>query len=124
MECLETGATRPSTDNPSYILYNPHSNSLSADVPFTFLSFTWPFNLYPFLALLPGSGSILIVSSNQIAVFKISDTGWEIDTDWGAPVSLPVPVLYPQTAAITLLPLSASEEWQSQVGQSSTSASS
>ncbi|KAK9825584.1 hypothetical protein WJX74_007675 [Apatococcus lobatus] len=114
-ECLATGATRASTDNPSYIIYDPDSNSLSADVPFTLLSVTWPFNLYPFLALLPGSRSILVISGNQVAVSIISDTGWDIDTDWGAPVSLPVPVLYPQTAAITLLPLSASEEWQPQV---------
>ena len=115
-ECSATGATHQSTDNPSYILYNPRSNTLSDDVPFPLLASTWPFNLYPFLALLPGTGSILVVSGNEVAVFVINSGGWLPDTDWGLPVSLPIPVLYPMTAAITLLPLSAADDWQAQVG--------
>ena len=118
-ECLATGATHQLTDNPSYILYDPQSNTLSDDVPFPLLASTWPFNLYPFLALLPGTESILVVSGNQVAVFVIKSSGWLPDTDWGLPVSLPIPVLYPMTAAITLLPLSAADSWQAQVGSHS-----
>lgn len=123
-ECLATGATHQSTDNPSYILYNPQSNRLSDDFPFPLLASTWPFNLYPFLALLPGTGSILVVSGNKVAVFVINGGGWLPDTDWGLPVSLPIPVLYPMTAAITLLPLSAADSWQAQVRSHSITGSS
>ena len=114
-ECLGADATHPIPDNPTYTVYDPPSNTLSDDFQFPLLSVTWPFNLYPFLAVLPGSGSIVVISGNQVAVFEISDTGWNPDTDWGPPISLPVPVLYPQTAAITLLPLSAAQNWQAQV---------
>lgn len=122
--CLATGASYQSTNNPSYILYNPQSNTLSDDVPFPLLASTLPFNLYPFLALLPDTGSILVVSGNQVAVFVIEVSGWLPDTKWGVPVSLPIPVLYPMTAAITLLPLSAADGWQAQVGSDSISGSS
>ena len=105
-------------DNPSYIIYDPDQGTLFNDIPFQPLKDTWPFNLYPFLAVLPGSGSILVITGSQIAAYSINATHWVPDLDWGLLVSLPVPVLYPQTAAITLLPLSAATGWQAQVGTS------
>ncbi len=93
--------------------------TLSEDIPFSLLSDTWPLNLYPFLAVIPGSGSILVISGNKLTAYVINETSWYPDLSWGYPVSLPVPVLYPQTAAILLLPLDAAQEWSPQVSCSS-----
>lgn len=51
-----------SIDNPTYIFYNPTTNSVSQDVQFQPLVAAWPINLYPFLTILPYSGSVFIIT--------------------------------------------------------------
>ena len=104
-----------SIDNPSYIIYNPTSNSLSGDVPFAPLAAAWPINLYPFVAVLPNSGSVLVIVGASIGAYVITAGGYTADAAWGAPASLPVPICYPQTATVSLQPLSAANNWAPQV---------
>ncbi|KAK9863993.1 hypothetical protein WJX84_007490 [Apatococcus fuscideae] len=104
-----------SIDNPSYIIYNPISNSLSGDVPFAPLAAAWPINLYPFVAVLPNSGSVLVIVGASIGAYVITAGGYTADAAWGAPASLPVPICYPQTATVSLQPLSAANNWAPQV---------
>ena len=105
----------PSINNPTYIIYNPTSNTLAGDVPFAPLAAAWPINLYPFLAVLPNSGSVLVITGTSIGAYVIGPTGYSADAAWGAPARLPVPVNYPQTATIILLPLDAASNWAPQV---------
>ena len=52
-----------------------------------------------------------VMTGATVAAYTITATGWTADAAWGTPVKLPVPVLYPQTATTTLLPLSAANNW-------------
>lgn len=109
------GVPDPSIDNPTYIIYNPTANTLSNDINFPLLAAAWPVNLFPFLAVLPYTGSILVITGSQVAAFTITSTGYATDTAWGTPVNLPIPASYPQTAAMVLLPLTAANNWAPQV---------
>lgn len=51
-----------SINNPTYIFYNPTTNLVSQDVQFQPLVAAWPLNLYPFLTILPYSGSVFIIT--------------------------------------------------------------
>ncbi|KAK9834801.1 hypothetical protein WJX74_010970 [Apatococcus lobatus] len=106
-----------SINNPTYIIYNPTTNALSNDIQFQPLVTAWPINLYPFLTILPYSGSVFAITGAAVAAFTITATGWTADAAWGTPVRLPIPALYPQTAAINLLPLSAANNWAPEASQ-------
>ncbi|KAK9865436.1 hypothetical protein WJX84_005926 [Apatococcus fuscideae] len=51
-----------SINNPTYIIYNPTTNALSNDIQFQPLVTAWPINLYPFLTILPYSGSVFAIT--------------------------------------------------------------
>ncbi|KAK9863321.1 hypothetical protein WJX84_008258 [Apatococcus fuscideae] len=109
------GIPDPSVDNPTYIIYNPSTNALSNDINFPLLANAWPVNLFPFLAILPYTGSVLVITGANVAAFTITSTGYATDTAWGTPINLPIPASYPQTATMVLLPLAAANNWAPQV---------
>ena len=102
-------------DNPTYITYDPSSNTLAGDVPFAPLAAAWPINLYPFVAVLPNSGSVLVIVGASVGAYAITASGWSADAAWGSPARLPVPINYPQTATVIMLPLDAANGWAPQV---------
>ena len=111
------GIPDPSVDNPTYIIYNPSTNALSNDINFPLLANAWPVNLFPFLAILPYTGSVLVITGANVAAFTITSTGYATDTAWGTPINLPIPASYPQTATMVLLPLAAANNWAPQVSE-------
>ena len=51
-----------SIHNPTYIIYNPTTNALSNDIQFQPLAAAWPVSLYPFMTILPYTGSVFAIT--------------------------------------------------------------
>ncbi len=106
----------PSISNPTYIIYNPTANTLTPDIQFPPLANAWPLALFPFLAVLPFTGSVVVIVGN-------TDQRVDRDCKLEPPLTphgvhraqLPIPISYPQTATITLLPMSATNNWAPRV---------
>ncbi|KAK9863598.1 hypothetical protein WJX84_001727 [Apatococcus fuscideae] len=95
----------PSYDNPTFTMYDPAAETLTKDVPLQILSDAWPINLYPYLGLLPHTGSVLTIAGKAIQALQYKPTGATVDSSYGTFPTLPVPVSYPQTASFTMLTL-------------------
>ncbi len=105
----------PSISNPTYIIYNPTANTLTPDIQLPPLANAWPLALFPFMAVLPFTGSVFIIVGKTASAWTVTAKGATADAAWGASAQLPIPVSYPQTATITLLPMSATNNWAPRV---------
>ena len=105
----------PSISNPTYIIYNPTTNTITPDIQFPPIAAAWPIALYPFLAVLPYTGSIFVIVGRTASAWVVTANGATADTAWGTAAQLPFPVSYPATATITLLPMTAANNWSPRV---------
>jgi hypothetical protein len=95
----------PAVNNPTYQVLNTTTGAITAPVNLTLLQATWPVNLYPFVAVMPVTGSVAILAGASTQVLDFSTTPASVDTRYQAVPDLPIPVNYPQTGSVVLLPL-------------------
>ncbi|KAK9859825.1 hypothetical protein WJX84_003157 [Apatococcus fuscideae] len=95
----------PTYDNPTYTIYDPASGTLSGDVPLPILADAWPINLYPYLTVLPQSGSVLTIAGREVQALMFTAEGATPDAAYGNFPALPIPISYPQTASVVMLTL-------------------
>jgi len=100
----------PNVNQPSYEFYPANNTFSTGDFPF--LVTTLPYNLYPFVAPVPGYGNLLAVFANTPTIL------W----DWVNGVQVPSfinPIQgsrsYPTTAGIILAPLDYANNYQAQL---------
>ncbi|KAK9861867.1 hypothetical protein WJX84_011613, partial [Apatococcus fuscideae] len=108
VQCVGNAGNQPSDPSygtPSYTILSPTDNSLSRPLALTILMESSPINTYPFLAVMP-SGSTLIIAGAQMEALYFDVTGARADDAIGRLPDFPIPLFFPQQAAITLLPLS------------------
>lgn len=51
------------------------------------------------------------IAGATAGAYIVTPTGYTVDATYGTPVNLPIPVNYPQTACMNLMPLSAANNW-------------
>ena len=84
------------------------------------LTRTWPINLYPYMAVLPVTGSILTIAGAEIDIYNGESNPADftgLDARYPPIPNLPVPVSYPQTATFALLSLEPANDYAAEVGK-------
>lgn len=99
-------------------LYNSASGVITDPAELPILTRTWPVNLYPYMTVLPVTGSLLVIAGAQTDIYNGEGnpgafTG--IDARYPAIPNLPVPVSYPQTATFALLTLEPANDYVAEV---------
>ena len=100
-------------------LYNPSSAVITNPVDLPILTRTWPVNLYPYMSVLPVTGSLLVIAGAEIDIYNGESNPaafTTIDSRYPAIPNLPVPVSYPQTATFALLTLEPANDYVPEVG--------
>ena len=100
-------------------LYNAASGVITDPVNLPILTRTWPINLYPYMSVLPVTGSILVIAGAEIDIYNGETNAADftgLDTRYPAVPNLPVPVSYPQTATFALLSLEPANDYAAEVG--------
>lgn len=107
-----------SLNEPTYQLYNSASGVITDPATLPILTRTWPVNLYPYMTVLPVTGSLLVIAGAQTDIYNgegnpSAFTG--IDTRYPAIPNLPIPVSYPQTATFALLTLEPANDYVAEI---------
>lgn len=105
-------------NEPSYQLYNAASGVITDPVNLPILTRTWPINLYPYMSVLPVTGSILVIAGAEIDIYNGETNAADftgLDTRYPAVPNLPVPVSYPQTATFALLSLEPANDYAAEI---------
>lgn len=100
-------------------LFNPTSGAITDPIDLPILTRTWPINLYPYMAVLPVTGSILTIAGAEIDIYNGENSPADftgLDARYPAIPNLPVPVSYPQTATFALLSLEPANDYAAEVG--------
>ncbi|KAK9812389.1 hypothetical protein WJX73_007024 [Symbiochloris irregularis] len=103
----------PRYNNPSYQIYSPLYKTMTPSVFMQQLEDTWPISLYPWLFLMPFSGSMLMMAGNQTRVYRNVD--FSLDAGYASVPDLPVPISHPQTATVLALPLDPAKNYSVEV---------
>ena len=107
--------TYPSSFSLFLQIFGGGSISAAAELPI--LTRTWPVNLYPYLAVLPQTGSILVIAGAETDIYATTSSALAgIDSRYPAIPNLPVPVSYPQTASFAMLTLEPANQYTPEVG--------
>lgn len=97
-------------------IFNVNSGSITAPANLPILTRTWPINLYPYLFVLPQTGSLLVIAGAQTDIYATTSTALAgIDSRYPAVPNLPVPVSYPQTASFAVLSLDPATQYTPEV---------
>ena len=101
-------------------IFDATSGSISAPVTLPILSRSWPVNLYPYLFVLPQTGSILVVAGSEVDIYATTSSALAgIDSRYPTIPDLPVPVSYPQTASFAILSLEPVNQYTPEVRSAS-----
>lgn len=105
-------------NEPTYQLFDATTGVITDPVNLPILTRTWPINLYPYMAVLPVTGSILTIAGAEIDIYNGENrpadfTG--LDARYPAIPNLPVPVSYPQTATFALLSLEPANDYAAEI---------
>ncbi|KAA6429206.1 MAG: hypothetical protein FRX49_00602 [Trebouxia sp. A1-2] len=99
-------------------LYNMADGVYTDPVNLPILTRTWPINLYPYMAVLPVTGSILTIAGAEIDIYNGESNPADftgLDARYPAIPNLPVPVSYPQTATFALLSLEPANDYAAEI---------
>lgn len=103
-------------NQPSLQVYTPGSHNVGAPIVLPVLDITsTPDNTYPYMAVLPHSGSIIVIAADQVGVYD--SVSFQPDPRYGDIPPLPVSVTYPQSASVVLLPLDPNTNYTTKVKQ-------
>ncbi|KAL0050698.1 hypothetical protein WJX82_005338 [Trebouxia sp. C0006] len=105
-------------NEPTYQLYNMADGVYTDPVDLPILTRTWPINLYPYMAVLPVTGSILTIAGAEIDIYNGESNPADftgLDARYPAIPNLPVPVSYPQTATFALLSLEPANDYAAEI---------
>lgn len=100
-------------------LYNAADGVITDPIDLPILTRTWPVNLYPYMLVLPVTGSMLVIAGAEIDIYNGESNPADftgLDARYPAIPNLPVPVSYPQTATFALLSLEPANDYAPEVG--------
>ncbi|DBB01553.1 TPA: hypothetical protein ACH3X1_000201 [Trebouxia sp. C0004] len=105
-------------NEPTYQLYNMADGVYTDPLDLPILTRTWPVNLYPYMAVLPVTGSILTIAGAEIDIYNGESNPADftgLDARYPPIRNLPVPVSYPQTATFALLSLEPTNDYAAEI---------
>lgn len=105
-------------NEPTYQLYNLADGVYTDPVDLPILTRTWPINLYPYMTVLPVTGSILTIAGAEIDIYNGESNPADftgLDARYPPIPNLPVPVSYPQTATFALLSLEPANDYAAEI---------